>query len=110
MSRGNFLRSTSFRLVAWYAVVFGVSVAVLLLIVYWTALAAIDQQIDDSVLRETELLVEIYRTRGVDSACVASSGGSVDLRRRAGTTCCRTPMARASPAICRRWRLSKGDR
>ncbi len=67
MSPRNFLRSTSFRLVAWYAVVFGASVAVLLLIVYWTALAAIDQQIDDSVLRETDLLVDIYRTRGVDS-------------------------------------------
>jgi signal transduction histidine kinase len=64
----NLLRSASFRLVAWYAVVFGVSVAVLLLIVYWTALAAIDQQIDESVRRESELLEDIYRSRGVESA------------------------------------------
>jgi signal transduction histidine kinase len=63
----RFLRSTSFRLFAWYAAVFGASVAVLLLIVYWITLAAIDQQISDSVEHETELLVELYRgsPRGV---------------------------------------------
>ena len=64
----SFLRSTSFRLVAWYAGVFGVSVAILLAVVYWTTRAALDQQINDSVEREMRVLVEVYRNRGLDSA------------------------------------------
>lgn len=51
MSQDSFFRSTSFRLLAWYAVVFGTSVAVLLFVVYWIALAAIDEQLSDSIER-----------------------------------------------------------
>ena len=42
MSPDSFFRSTSFRLLAWYAAVFGASVAILLFMVYWIALAALD--------------------------------------------------------------------
>src|SRR5262245_51096902 len=38
----------------------------LLAIVYWIALAALEQQLVESVERETQLLEELYQTRGVD--------------------------------------------
>jgi signal transduction histidine kinase len=79
-SSGNFLRSTSFRLLAWYAVVFGASVAVLFLIVYWITLAALDEQLSDSVERETEVLVELYRSRGLDSIVRAIELRMTELR------------------------------
>ncbi|MGH8648290.1 MAG: HAMP domain-containing protein, partial [Burkholderiales bacterium] len=79
-SPGNFLRSTSFRLLAWYAVVFGASVAVLFLIVYWITLAALDEQLSDSVERETEVLVELYRSRGLDSIVRAIELRMAELR------------------------------
>jgi signal transduction histidine kinase len=60
----DLFRSTGFRLVAWYAAVFGVSVAILLGVVYWIAIAAVEQQLDDSVLRESRLLADVYATRG----------------------------------------------
>ncbi len=79
-SPGNFLRSTSFRLLAWYAAVFGASVAVLFLIVYWITLAALDAQLSDSVERETEVLVELYRSRGLDSIVRAIELRMAELR------------------------------
>ena len=60
----DFFRSTGFRLVAWYAALFGASVAILLGVVYWIAVAAVEQQIDDSVLRESRLLADVYATLG----------------------------------------------
>jgi signal transduction histidine kinase len=60
----DFVRSIGFRLIAWYAAVFGASVAILLGVVYWIALSAVEQQIDDSVLRESRLLADVYATRG----------------------------------------------
>ena len=51
-------------MVAWYAAVFGASVAILLGVVYWIAMAAVEQQLDDSVLRESRLLADVYATRG----------------------------------------------
>jgi signal transduction histidine kinase len=63
----NLFRSTGFRLAAWYAVVFGASVAILLAVVYWIAVAALEQQLEDSVVRETRLLVDIYNTRGLEA-------------------------------------------
>ena len=80
MSPGNFLRSTSFRLLAWYAVVFVVSVAILLLIVYWITLAALDQQLSESVERETDVLANLYQERGSDSAVRAIQLRIADLR------------------------------
>ena len=64
MQNRDLFRSTGFRLVAWYAAVFGTSVALLLGIVYWIAIAAVEQQLDDSVLREARLLADVYATRG----------------------------------------------
>lgn len=80
MSPHSFFRSTSFRLLAWYAAVFGTSVAILLFIVYWITLAALDEQLSDSVERETQVLVELYRARGLDSVERAIQLRVVDLR------------------------------
>jgi signal transduction histidine kinase len=80
VSPNSFFRSTSFRLLAWYAAVFGTSVAILLLIVYWITLAALDQQLNESVERETQVLVELYRGRGLDSVVRAIQLRVVDLR------------------------------
>jgi hypothetical protein len=82
VSPRSFLGTASFRLVAWYAAVFGASVAVLLLSVYWITLAAIEQQLKDSVERESRLLVEIYTTRGVESALRGVQRRVSDLNRR----------------------------
>lgn len=79
-SPASFFRSTSFRLLAWYAAVFWTSVAVLLLIVYWITLAAIDDQLSDSVDREAQVLVELYRGRGLDRVVRAIQVRIVDLR------------------------------
>lgn len=80
MSPGNFLRSTSFRLFAWYAFIFGASVAILLFIVYWTTLATLEQQIRDSVDRETQVLTELYRGGSLDRLVRAMQLRVVDLR------------------------------
>ena len=80
MSPHSFFRSTSFRLLAWYVVVFGASVAILLFIVYWITLAALDEQLSDSVERETQVLVELYRARGLDSVERAIQLRAVELR------------------------------
>jgi signal transduction histidine kinase len=76
----SFLRSTSFRLLAWYAAVFGASVAILLFIVYWITIAALDQQLSVSIERETQVLVELYRGRGLDPVVRAIQLRVVDLR------------------------------
>ena len=67
MQSRDLFRSTGFRLIAWYVAVFGVSVAILLGVVYWIAVAAVEQQIDDSVLRESRLLADVYATRGLEA-------------------------------------------
>lgn len=80
MAPDSFLRSTSVRLLAWYAAVFGASVAILFFIVYWITLAALDEQLSDSVERETQVLVELYRGRGLDSVERAIQLRVVELR------------------------------
>lgn len=80
MSPDSFLRSTSFRLLAWYAAVFGASVAILLFIVYWIMLAELDEQLSDSVEREAQVLVELYRSRGLNSVVRAIELRVVELR------------------------------
>jgi signal transduction histidine kinase len=80
VTQDSFFRSTSFRLLAWYAAVFGASVAVLLFVVYWIALAAIDEQLSDSVERESQVLVELYSSRGLDRVARAIQLRVVDLR------------------------------
>jgi len=76
----SFFRSTGFRLLAWYAAVFGASVAVLFLIVYWITIAALDEQLSDAVEHETEVLAELYRSRGFDSVVRAIERRMVELR------------------------------
>jgi signal transduction histidine kinase len=76
----SLFRSTSFRLVAWYAGVFGASVTILLSFVYWITLATVDQQINDSVEREMAVLVEIYGNRGLESTERAIQRRLADLR------------------------------
>ena len=49
-------------------------------IVYWIALAALDQQLSDSVEREAQVLSELYRERGLDSVVRAIQLRVVDLR------------------------------
>src|SRR3990172_4830937 len=80
MSANSFFRSTTFRLLAWYAAVFGASVAILLIMVYWITLAALDEQLSDSVERETQVLVDLYRGRGLDSVVRAIQLRVVELR------------------------------
>jgi signal transduction histidine kinase len=80
MSPDSFFRSTNFRLLAWYAAVFGVSVAILLTIVYWIAIAALEQQLNDSVEREMDVLVELYRGRRLDRLVRAVELRMMDLR------------------------------
>lgn len=80
MSPGNFLRSTSFRLLVWYAGIFGASVAALFFIVYWITQATLSQQLSDSVEREKEVLTELYRGGGLDRLARAIQLRVVDLR------------------------------
>lgn len=74
------MRSTGFRLLAWYACIFGGSVAILFLVVYWIALAALDQQLSDSVEREKQVLGELYHGGGTDRLVRAIQLRVVDLR------------------------------
>lgn len=80
MSPDSFFRSTNFRLLAWYAAVFGASVAILLFMVYWITLAAFDEQLSNSVERETQVLVDLYRRRGLESVVRAIQLRLVELR------------------------------
>jgi len=80
VSPHSFFRTTSFRLLAWYAAVFGTSVAILLVIVFWITLAALDEQLSDSVEREMDVLVELYRGRRLDRVIRAIELRMVDLR------------------------------
>jgi signal transduction histidine kinase len=80
VSPDSIFRSTSFRLLAWYAAVFAASVAILLFFVYWIALAALDEQLSDSVERETDVLVELYRSGRLDRVIRAIELRMVDLR------------------------------
>lgn len=80
MSANSFFRSTGFRLLAWYAAVFGASVAILLFTVYWITLAALDEQLNDSVERETQVLIDLHRGRGLDSVVRAIQLRAEELR------------------------------
>lgn len=76
----NFFRSTSFRFLAWYAAIFGISVAMLFAVVYWIMLAALDRQISDSVEREMQVLSDLYHSRDAESVVRAIQLRIVDLR------------------------------
>lgn len=57
------MRSTSFRLVLLYMIVFGLSVLLLLGFVYWFTAGYMARQADAAIQAEIELLAERYRTR-----------------------------------------------
>jgi len=80
VSPRSFLRTTSFRLLVWYGTVYGVSIIVLLFIVYWITLAALNQELRQSVDRETQVLVDLYESRGVNTVVLAIQLKLVDLR------------------------------
>jgi hypothetical protein len=80
MQTGSFLRSTSFRLLAWYAGIFVASVAVLFVIVYWITIAALEQQLSDSIDRESQVLTELYRGGNTDRMVRAIQLRMMDLR------------------------------
>jgi signal transduction histidine kinase len=80
VSPRSFLRSTSFRLLAWYGAVYGVSIIALLSIVYWITLASLNQGLRESVEREARVLVDLYESRGVNSVVHAIQLRLVDLR------------------------------
>lgn len=80
MSPANFLRSTSFRLLAWYAGMFVASVAVLFVVVYWITVAALEQQLSDSVERESQVLAELYQGGNVGRVMRAIQLRMMDLR------------------------------
>jgi hypothetical protein len=80
VSLASLLRSTGFRLIAWYAGMFVISVAILLSIVYWITSSALDQQLTDSVARETSLMVEVNRRRGIEGTIRGIQVRTADLR------------------------------
>lgn len=80
MSPASFLRSTGFRLLAWYAGIFMVSVAILFVIVYWITIAALGQQLSDSVERESQVLTELYRGGDAERMVRAIQLRTMDLR------------------------------
>src|SRR5690606_20609222 len=56
------------------------SVAILLFIVYWITLSELDHQLRQSVEREADVLVDLYRERGADTAVRAIQLRAADLR------------------------------
>ncbi len=80
MPPASFLRSTSFRLLAWYAGIFVASVAVLFVIVYWITIAALEQQLSDSIERESQVLTELYRGGDAERMVRAIQLRMMDLR------------------------------
>jgi signal transduction histidine kinase len=59
---------------------FIISVAILLSVVYWIASRALDQQLVDSVERETTTMVEVNRRRGIDGNVRGIQVRTSDLR------------------------------
>ena len=59
------IRSTAFRLAAFYLLIFGVSSAGLLGLVYWRSAGFTAQQIDETIAAELQGLNERYRLLGI---------------------------------------------
>ena len=59
---------------------FVVSVAILLSVFYWITSRALDQQLSDSVERETSLMVEVNRRRGIEGTMRGIQVRTADLR------------------------------
>ncbi len=65
MRRGRFLATSTFRLALLYAVLFGLSVLVLLGIFYWGADRALERQTSQAIEAEIQALHERYRAAGL---------------------------------------------
>lgn len=63
-SISNLLGSSSFRLAAIYAALFGVSVFILLAFIYWSTAGFLARQTDETIESEIRGLAEQYRQRG----------------------------------------------
>jgi hypothetical protein len=67
----DLVRTTSFRLALLYALLFGVSAAVLLAVVYWAATGAMSGQLDAGLDAERAVLEDRYRTGGIGDLSAA---------------------------------------
>lgn len=65
MRRGHFLATSTFRLALLYAMLFGLSVLVLLGIFYWGADRALERQTSQAIEAEIQALHERYRAAGL---------------------------------------------
>lgn len=61
----RFLRTTAFRLTLAYTAVFGVSVLILLTLIYWATAQNIARTVDETITAEIDALAQHYRTRGL---------------------------------------------
>jgi len=63
----RFLRTSSFKFTALYAVLFGTSSLIVFGILYWVVSGALRQQIEASVVSELSALEKVYRTESVEA-------------------------------------------
>lgn len=61
----NLVRTSAFRLIVLYTVVFAVSASLLLAFIYWRTVALIDRQARDTIESEIRGLAEQYQQRGL---------------------------------------------
>jgi hypothetical protein len=67
----DLVRTTSVRLALLYALLFGVSAAVLLAVIYWAATGAMSSQLDAGLDAERAVLEDRYRTGGIGDLSAA---------------------------------------
>lgn len=65
MRRLNIVRTSAFRLIVLYTIVFAVSASLLLTFIYWRTAALIDRQAHDTIDAEIRGLAEQYQQRGL---------------------------------------------
>jgi len=63
--RANLTRSSAFRLTLLYMILFGTSVLGLLAFIYWSTVAVVDRQTEDTIDAEVRGLAEQYREQGL---------------------------------------------
>lgn len=66
VSLPRLLRTASFRLAALYAVLFGGSVLLLAVVVFWSTRSALEEQVRRRIEAEVALLQEDFRSKGLD--------------------------------------------
>lgn len=68
---GRFLRTSSFRLTLTYVGMFGISVLMLLVFIYFRTAQSISQQTDETIAAEIDALAQHYRTGGLPGLVAA---------------------------------------